>query len=520
MKNIKIIRLPSVLFIFLLLFCKSLIGQDKKLADDFFENNNFEQAYDLYDLLLESEPDNLLFLYRKAICILNLNQSKQEAIEILQKLVQKPESDVNSLYLLGRAYQFDYKFKEAIKCFKQFLDKKMGSESNLNLAGRQIEYCENAIELMKFPSSIKFENLGPEINSPFADYYPFVASDESFIFYNSKRNNGSEALLNGSFTADVYFSKALDGKFQKSTPVNKKINSKKFSEEVVGLSAQNNKVIIYFSEDNFSSKGQLAIVDFQNNELVKKKNLPNIINTKYSEISATINSQGNEIYFASDIPGGYGGTDLYVSRILPNGEWGPAQNLGPAINTIYDEDFPVLSLDNKVIYFSSKGHTSMGGYDIFKAEYDQEKMKFVKPRNLGFPINSPMDDMNFSVSESGKYGYLSAVREGGFGDLDIYRVTFDEIEPNYTIINGQILTENKQEIESLSMIVVDENGDLYGEYLPNLNTMRYVIILPPGNFTLTIETDNFEIYEEKMEVKDKDAFQFEIQKDITLKSKN
>jgi hypothetical protein len=160
----------------------------------------------------------------------------------------------------------------------------------------------------------------------------------------------------------------------------------------------------------------------------------------------------------------------------------------------------------------------MGGYDIFKADYDSLKMKYVQPRNLGFPINSPRDEMNFSISETGRYGYISSYRKDGFGDLDIYRVTFSEIEPNYTVFNGNIILPDGETFNSITMFVTDEiTGQLYGEYLPNLTTMRFVIILPPGKYSLTIETDNFGLYEEKIEVLDKDAFQYEIIKDIELK---
>lgn len=275
--------------------------------------------------------------------------------------------------------------------------------------------------------------------------------------------------------------------------------------------------MVYFGGQT-EADGKLGLVDVKNQDLVNRKNLPEVINTKYQEISASLNNVSHEIYFASDKPGGYGGTDIYVTRLLPNGEWGEPQNLGPSVNTKYDEDFPVLSLDGKILYFSSNGHTSMGGYDIFKADYDMEKMKYVNPRNLGFPINSPGDEMNFSISESGRYGYISSFRKDGYGDLDIYRVTFTDIEPNYTVFNGTIQLPENESLNSISMIVTnDRTGELVGEYLPNLKSMRYVIILPPGKYTLTVETDQFQFYEEKIEVLDKDAFQFQVEKDIILK---
>jgi tetratricopeptide (TPR) repeat protein len=471
----------NYLLIYILVFIahSSVFAQNRKLAADFFDKEDFESAYEEYSLLIENFNDDLEFEYRLAVCVLNLNMSKTEAINLLENLVKNELSDPNALFLLGRAYQYENRFEEAIKTFSDFERKGQGSEANLKSAGRQIHHCQNALELMKFPIEIKFENLGIEVNSPYADYFPFAASDESFLIFNSRRNNGGDRKSNGHFSSDVYISVSKNGKFTKAKTINKKILTKEFDD---------------------------------------KKNLPDVINTKHDEISASINNLSKEIYFASNKPGGFGGTDLYVTRLLPNGDWGEPQNLGPTINTIYDEDFPVFSQDGKILYFSSNGHTSMGGYDIFKADYDSLKMKYVQPRNLGFPINSPRDEMNFSISETGRYGYISSYRKDGFGDLDIYRVTFSEIEPNYTVFNGNIILPDGETFNSITMFVTDEiTGQLYGEYLPNLTTMRFVIILPPGKYSLTIETDNFGLYEEKIEVLDKDAFQYEIIKDIELK---
>jgi tetratricopeptide (TPR) repeat protein len=509
----------NYLLIFLLVLFNSFSGfsQNRKNADNLFFQGDFESAYEEYSLLIESGIDDLEVDYRLSVCILNMTTSKAEAIKLLEPMVKKETADPNALFLLGRAYQYEYRFEDAIKIFSEFEKKGLGSEINLNDVGRQIEHCQNALELMKFPIEINFENLGTEVNSPFAEYFPFAASDESFLLFNSRRNNGGDKGADGKFSSDVFISVTKNGKFNKAKSINKKLLTKEFDEEIVGLSSANNKAVLYFGGKE-PIDGKLGLVDVRNHDLYNKLNLPDIINSKHDEISASINNESHEIYFASDKPEGYGGTDLYVTRLLPNGEWGEPQNLGPTINTIYDEDFPVLSQDGKILYFSSKGHTSMGGYDIFKADYDKVKMRYVNPRNIGYPINTPMDEMNFSLSETGRYGYISAFRKEGYGDLDIYRVTFKEIEPNYTIFNGKIIIPENESFSTISMIVTDDsNGELYGEYLPNLKSMRYVLILPPGKYTLTIETDNFSFYEEKIEVLDKDAFKYEITKDIELK---
>lgn len=512
----------NYLLIFLLVSSFSIQArtQTLKSAGLFFEQGDFESAYEEYSVLIESDVDAETaeqINYRLAVCILNLPMPKVEAIDLLIKLIKNESADPNCQFLLGRAYQYEYKFSEAIESFTRFEKEGKGSLENLNAVGRQIEHCQNALEIMKFPVEITFENLGTNVNTPFAEYFPFASSDETFLFFNSRRNNGGEKNSVGEFSSDIFCSVSVDGKFQKSKSVNKKMLSKEFDEEIVGMSSSNTKAVVYFGGKT-PTDGKLGLVDVKNLDLFNRKNLPEVINTKYQEISASLNNLSKEIYFASDKPGGYGGTDIYVTRLLPNGEWGEPQNLGPSINTKYDEDFPVLSNDGKILYFSSNGHTSMGGYDIFKADYDQEKMKYVNPRNLGYPINSPYDEMNFSISESGRYGYISAFRKEGYGSLDIYRVTFNDIEPDYTVFNGTILLPENETLNSISMIVTDDKtGELVGEYLPNLKSMRYVIILSPGSYTLTIETDEFQFYEEKIQVLDKDAFQFQINKDIILK---
>lgn len=193
-------------------------------------------------------------------------------------------------------------------------------------------------------------------------------------------------------------------------------------------------------------------------------------------------------------------------------------NLGPTINTPFDEDFPNISPDGKTLYFSSRGHASMGGYDIFKASWDNTKRKFTGVKNMGYPINTPEDNMNFRVSETGKYGYISAVRKGGFGGLDIYRIDFEEVEAKYTVVNGTVSTKDGKKVsDELFIEITDiETGEIYGEYMPNERTLRYVMILPPGKYELYVEAPGYQEIIEEIEILDKSSFKSFIKKDIEL----
>jgi len=209
-----------------------------------------------------------------------------------------------------------------------------------------------------------------------------------------------------------------------------------------------------------------------------------------------------------------------MSNKFPNGTWGPAQNMGPDINTPYDEDFPTISGDGKTLYFSSNGHTSMGGYDIFKAEFNTETKQFSNPKNLGYPINTPEDNYNFRISGNGRFGYIAALREGGLGDLDIYRITFNEVEPQYSVIKGYLTSSDTSKRLNFSDVFItvraSKSQEVIGNYLPNPNSGGYVIILSPGIYDINIDVPGFQSFSEKITVLDKSSYKFEIKKDIRL----
>lgn len=508
----------NILLFTLFLFINIAIAQEvtSKIASENFNQGDFNLALKNYLELVKQEPENSKYNYRIGVCYLNTNIDKAKAVSYLEKTLQLPEPDANTYYLLGRAYHFAYRFNEAIKMYEQFKANNNGTPENVIDVEKQIEYCYNAIELMKFPLDVTFKNLGQNINSRYRDYYPFVAKDESFLIFNSKREDGSSKQTDGTFTSEVYFSKTKNGELGKVRKLDQNINTLSGNEEIVGMSPDGDFLIFYFeNEKNF---GDLFIAEFENEEIKNLQKLPKSINSKNHEIAASVSKNGDAIYFASDLEGGFGGVDLYISLKLPNGEWAPVQNLGPSINTPFDEDFPNITADGRSLYFSSKGHTSMGGYDIFKASWDPVKRIWSDVKNVGFPINTPEDNTNFRESENGRTGYLSALRAEGLGDYDIYSVTFNEVEPEYTVIKGFVSTQDTANIiKDVFISVLDlQTDELYGSYLTNPITGRYIIILPQGKFNLLVEVPGFKMHSENIEVLGKSDFRSVIKKDFIL----
>ena len=508
----------NILFFVSFLFINIAVAQEitSKIASENFNQGDFNTALKNYLELVKQEPENSKYNYRIGVCYLNTNIDKAKAVGYLEKTLQLPEPDANTYYLLGRAYHFAYRFTDAIKMYEQFKANNSGTTENVIDVEKQIEYCYNAIELMKFPLDVTYKNLGQNINSRYRDYYPFVSKDESYLIFNSKRDDGSSKQIDGTFTSEVYFSKTKNGELGKVRKLDQNINTLTGNEEIVGMSPDGEFLIFYFeNEKNF---GDLAIAAFENEEIKNLQILPKTINSKSHEIAATISKNGDAIYFASDREGGFGGVDLYVSLKLPNGEWAPAQNLGPSINTSFDEDFPNITADGRSLYFSSKGHTSMGGYDIFKAGWDQVKRIWSDVKNIGFPINTPEDNTNFRESENGRTGYVSALRAEGLGDYDIYSVTFNEVEPEYTVIKGFVSTQDTANIiKDVFISVLDlQTDELYGSYLTNPITGRYIIILPQGRFNLLVEVPGFKLHSENIEVLGKSDYRSLIKKDFIL----
>jgi outer membrane protein OmpA-like peptidoglycan-associated protein len=223
------------------------------------------------------------------------------------------------------------------------------------------------------------------------------------------------------------------------------------------------------------------------------------INSAALETNVSISVDGNTIYFVSDRKeGSFGGRDIWRSVRLPNGEWSLPTNLGPTINTAEDEDAPFIHPDGVTMFFSSKGHKNMGGFDVFRTTKLPDG-KWSEPENLRAPINTPDDDVYYAQSPDGKRGYFSSVRKGNYGDRDIYRIDFERsmAEP-LTLLKGILTFNGLNKMPSNVKIVVTEEGTnkLVQDIKPNESTGKYIMILAPGiegkSYNLSFEADRYQ----------------------------
>lgn len=507
------------LAIFFVFAAGLLIGQNgdvKKLeldADIKLKAENYEDALEDYLQLLTLDPKNETYNYNAGVCYLNSNINKAKAVSYLEIVVRKEKHNPNADFLLGRAYQYANRYDEAIASFNKFKELAKGNFDNLSNVEQEIQYSINAKELIKFPVDVIFQSLGKTINSPFADYYPFVTETENYMVFNSKRpvKKDAQKMENGQYKNSIFISKVVNGVYAEADVIGEPVCAGNSGEEVIGMNAKGDVLLIYKSD--FKGSGKIYITKmFANGNFSKPELLPAPINSSGDEIAACVDNDGTTVYFASDRKGGFGGTDIYSCTKLPTGKWGDPRNCGVGINTPLNEDFPNLSPDGKTLFFSSKGHASMGGYDIFKATYDEEQRRFINPRNIGYPVNTSYDDLNFRISKSGKYGYVASVRGGGDGDYDIYRVSFNEADLDYTVLIGQLVARDHSAIEfrdvviSVSDIITKE---LIGNYYPNPANGRTIVILPPGKYILNVDAPGFKNTSMPIEILDKSSYQSE-----------
>ncbi|MDQ1296827.1 MAG: Tetratricopeptide repeat protein, partial [Bacteroidota bacterium] len=215
------------------------------------------------------------------------------------------------------------------------------------------------------------------------------------------------------------------------------------------------------------------------------------INTKYWESHAAISHDNQKLYFTSNRKGSLGGLDIYVSEKDTAGNWGPPSNLGPDINTPYNEETPFLSKDDKTLYFSSKGHFNMGGYDIFYSTI-LNNGKWSVPLNVGYPVNSTDDDIFFKPVNQGYIGYFAKYTPDGYGDQDIYRIEiFSENHPRKFLVRGMVKVADLIGMynDSVKIIAMNlKNPDQSIVVYSDPKTGEYELEIPQGNYEVTYDS--------------------------------
>lgn len=459
----------------------------RKYASNSFRDGNYEYALENYLILYELDKKNIELNYRIGICYTETNIDKEKAISHLEFVVSHNNYPIRSYFYLGKAYMFLYRFTEAIEAFYEF--KMMGvDEVFLSEADRMIEMCYYALELINVPKNITFEHLDASINSEFDEYFPFVSADGQILLFTTNRVYVEDFE---DYISNVFYSEERRGTW---TSAQQLTVSTYDNEEIVGLTPDADKIMIHANGDYHSH--DIKMVNRRGSKFtdVPKEELPADINSEGLEMGACISPDGNTIFFSSNRKGGRGGLDIYVAHKNENGQWQPAENLGTTINTVYDENFPSLSADGKKLYFASKGHQGIGGYDLFQSFYNEETKTWSPPINLGFPINTPSDNTTISFTKDGKTAYMSANRKEGFGKLDIYKIHFGDEAQQPGFVAGNVLigtpSQNvpySEDFLKAYATFFDTHGNIMGQFEVLSDGGQFFATLYPGTYRMEVK---------------------------------
>lgn len=490
----------------------------------------FKEAY-----LIDSTSANIN--YKLGLCYLQSPYEKYKAVYHLEKAVQNvthnysPEDVTErkapdfAYYTLGEAYRLNYNFIASYVYFKKFKDIVGNKNEELTAdIDKQLLTNTNAQEFTKDTARVVIVNLGDSINSPYPDYSPVVSADESTLIFTSRRpgSTGSEKTDDDQFFEDIYVCyKKTDGSWTSAKSIGININTSE-NDANIGLSPEGNQLFVYKSING----GDIYYSKLEGDTWSGLTPLSSKINSPGWETHATISVDGSTIYFVSDRKeGGFGGRDIWRCVKLPNGDWSLPTNLGPTVNTATDEDAPFIHPDGVTLFFSSKGHKNMGGFDVFKTTKN-ENGKWSEPENLRAPINTPDDDIFYVQSADGKRGYVSSVRKGNYGEKDIYRIDFDRaIAEPLTLLKG-VLTFNgtNKTPSNVKITVIDEaNGEIVQDIKPNEKTGKYIMILAPGakgkTYSVNFEADGYQPIVISLVIPPNSSYQ-EIEKEFILQMIN
>lgn len=427
-------RVKYIFCMFLMVHAISLAGQSRSElrsmfvaaeGDILFED--YAEALPKYLSLLQMFPDNYNLYYRVGQCYLNTPGEKGKSIEWLETAVKNIDPDYrtgrlsekgaprDALYHLANAYRIANNFDMALETYELFLKDADTEKYDTTIVRFQIQSCHNAREMMLKPADVEEKNLGAPVNDRFSEFNPVVSADESTLLFTRELP----------FYDAIFWSGKADGNW--TEPVNMTPQLGVDQDYYTSSLSPDGRTLLMYRIDSFDGNIYMSRLTGDTWSQVEKLN--GNINTKYWESHATLSSDGKRLFFTSNRRESLGGLDIFVSARDSSGNWGPAANLGPQINTVYNEETPFLTNNDSTLFFSSRGHYNMGGYDIFRSDLDRNG-RWSTPVNLGYPLNTTDDDLFFTPLGSGNRGYFGKFADDGQGRMDIYSCDiYSELNP-------------------------------------------------------------------------------------------
>jgi outer membrane protein OmpA-like peptidoglycan-associated protein/tetratricopeptide (TPR) repeat protein len=440
--------------------------------------------------------------------VLRMRHIYQPAIVHYLKVIELDPEYNRSVYLkVGDCEITVAIYEHALHHLEKYLTYPGITAQNIAYAQKLISDCKFSIQALTHPVAFVPVNMGAEINTAADEYLPVATADEGTLIFTRKIDNNE----------DFYKSNRLNNKWQSAVYLSDIINTSKYNEGAQSIS-QDGKYLFFTGCNRPDGLGRcdIYIAQKKGDDWAKPFSLSAPVNTSGWEAQPSISADGRTLYFVSNRKGGYGGYDIWQSKLTEKG-WGAPENMGPEINTAYDEQSPFIHPDDSTFYFCSNGWPGMGGKDLFISRLGKDG-KWQKPENLGYPINSSGDENGLTLTANGSSAFFSSNNLKGFGGYDIY--TFElpaNLRPNIvTYVKGTVTDKKtKTPLEAaVEIIDLQKNTPVYQDYSSE-DAGEFLATLSAGkNYGLNISREGYLFYSDNFSLiglKDKKAFNLSVQ---------
>jgi outer membrane protein OmpA-like peptidoglycan-associated protein/tetratricopeptide (TPR) repeat protein len=480
-----------------------------RLGDAYYLNSNTEKAAYWYEKLFhlyEKEKIAAPF-YSKYAQSLKSNGNHEDSDKWLLKLKQLK----SNYFKYAQSLKSNGNYKDSDKWLLK-LEQFKGNDSRLESLLLKRDYLEAYTENSN--TYVNLRNLS--INTKFSDYGVFMMADK--VLFSSSRpkgdfKNNKLYSWNKQPFFDIYDAKEIITEtagtidYSDFTNVTSQGSINTEYHDASAIVTKDGKTM-YFTRDNYDGKKlrkdknntvhlKIYSAEFVNNKWTNIKDL-SFNSNDYSSGQPALSTDETELYFVSDMPGGFGGTDLYKTTIFANSRFSKPVNLGTEINTEGKEMFPFVSAEN-ILYFSSNGHIGLGGLDVFESKISEKG--YQRPTNLGAPINSMKNDFSFILNKEKKIGYFSSNRDGGKGDDDIYSFVIDTVSTKEAAVNikcngllaGTIVNEVTQKVVvGANVKLIDNTGKVIDSRIADAQGMfSFGNVACNLNYTVVVQKDHY-----------------------------
>lgn len=493
--------------IILLLFCfivTAVQAQNSKVkaaqtsfdkAQTAIRSDNFDLAIDDLSAAVKADP-NFQFAYVQLADLQRRTRAFEQAKLSYKSVISLGGSiDARTYYGLAESEINTGEYQQALENIKIFIAQYRGKDEDfLKRAKKYLMDCEFSVEAIKSPVKYDPINLGPQINSKYRDYFPALTADQEQLIF-TRNIEGNE---------DFFISIKNAGQWTNPLPLSAKINTSKYNEGAQSITPDGR--YLFFTGCNRPDglgRCDIYVSHKEGNDWAEPFNLGAPVNSIYWDSQPAISPDGSTLYFVSNRPGGLGGYDLWKSHLKDDGYWSEPENLGPEINTPYDEQTPFIHPDGQTLYFSSDGWPGFGNKDIFLSRMGSNG-KWQHPENLGYPINTFGEETGLIVTPDSKSALFSSNLKGGYGDMDIYQFDLPENKRPRAVTYVKGIVKDKKTgafLEAKIQVVnLKDEHNVFNDYTSKANG-EFLAVMPIGsNYAFNATADGYAFYSENYQL--------------------